>query len=145
MLPENQHILQKSVKMKPKGSILRKKYGSWGWNKISFKSHNSTSTCRSEKRFYFQSNSLSDNISLTLKLKFYLTQFGDVSPCDVIIWLFGSNKNLKLPGQQSKVLTYTNMYGRLFVSFRLNIPFGFFPRLCFSDILFYITFLIFFM
>ena len=42
-----------------------------------------------EKRFsafYSQSNSLADNISLTLELKKKrLTQFGDVSPCDVII------------------------------------------------------------
>ena len=58
--------------------------GGGGGNTISFKFH-STSTCCSEKRFYSQPNSLSDNTNLMLKLKNYLTQFGDVSPCDVII------------------------------------------------------------
>ena len=90
--------MQKSVKIKPKGSILRKKYSAGGFN--TFKSHNSTSTCRSEKRFsafYSQSNSISDNISLTLKLK---------NLCNPILWRQPlwrhlCQTNLKLPGQQS--------------------------------------------
>ena len=57
---------------KSKGSFFKEKYGS-GCTEISLlKSHNSISTCRSEKRFslfYSPSKAPSDDISLTLKLK----------------------------------------------------------------------------
>ena len=96
---------QKKEKIKSKGSFFKEKYGSGEWNTISLKSHNSTSTCRSEKRFsafYSPSNSLSDDISLTLKLKkIHFIHFGVVDPCDVMIWHFVSNKTLRLPGQHA--------------------------------------------
>ena len=96
---------QNKEKIKSKGSFFKEKYGSGGWNTISLKSHNSTSTCLSEKRFsafYSPSNSLSDDISLTLKLKkIHFIHFGVVDPCDVMIWHFASNKTLRLPGQHA--------------------------------------------
>ena len=54
------------------GSFFKEKYGSGGCNQISLKSHNSGCTCRSQKRFsrfYSSSKALSNDISLTLKLK----------------------------------------------------------------------------
>ena len=41
-------------------------------------------------------------IYLDFEIEMHLTHFGDVSRCDVTIWQFVSNKNLKLIGQQSK-------------------------------------------
>ena len=60
-LPENQLILQKDVKNKSKASFCKEKYGSGGVLKYQLTSHNSPSTCRSQKRFaafYSPSNSL---------------------------------------------------------------------------------------
>ena len=54
------------------GSFLKEKYCSEGCNEISLKSHNSSFTCRSQKRFslfYSPSKALSNDVSLTLKLK----------------------------------------------------------------------------
>ena len=72
MSPENQLILEKTVKKISEGSFFKEKYGSGGCNQISFKSHNSGFMCRSQKQFslfYSSSKALSNDISLTLKLK----------------------------------------------------------------------------
>ena len=64
---------KKTVKKKKKGGIVfKEKYGSGGCNQISLKSHDSGFTCRSHKRFwlfYSSFKALSNDISLTFKLK----------------------------------------------------------------------------
>ena len=63
-------ILESEKTLGTKLAFFKKKYGFGGCTKISFKSHTSNSTCRNEKRFsefYFPSNSLLDDSSLTLK------------------------------------------------------------------------------
>ena len=69
---KNQSILQKTVKKISEGSFFKEKYGSGEWNQLFLKSHNSGFTCRGQKRFprfYSSSKALSNDISLTLKLK----------------------------------------------------------------------------
>ena len=88
VLPENQLILPKTVKKISEESFFKEKYGSGGWNQISLISYNKGCTCRSQKRFslfYSSSKALSNDVSLSLNYKLHLTDFGDVSLCDVTI------------------------------------------------------------
>ena len=68
--PENQLILQKTVKKKYQ-------HGSGGCNQISLKSSNSGFTCRSQKRFspfYSSSKALSNDTSFTCGIKVRLAK-----------------------------------------------------------------------
>ena len=65
-------LFSKNSEKNIRGIVFKETYGSSGWNQISLKSHNSGFTCRRQKRFsrfYSSSKALSNDISLTVKLK----------------------------------------------------------------------------
>ena len=84
MVPKNQLILCKTVTENTRAIVsLKKNYGSGRRTKIFLKSHNSAHTCRIEKQFSAfcsSSDALSDDISLTQKVKTNFPHFGDSQP-----------------------------------------------------------------